>query len=183
MRNLGAWKKRARLAVLALVGFDALLFWVNWQFVGAPPEALSEQRDRLREQHALLGADVRRATEIRNRLPQTERDCDQFLVKQFLGEESGYSTVVEDLTRIAVTAGLDTRSVNYKPQELEKRKVVEVDVAATVEGDYRSIVRFINGLERSENFYLLESLGLASSQGGQLRLNLQLKTYFRLKQA
>mgnify|MGYP001608520988 FL=1 len=66
-----------------------------------------------------------------------------------------------------------------KERPLETRGVTEVTVSATVEGDYVSVVRFINGLERSDNFYLLDSLGLASSTGGSIKLNLQLRTYFR----
>jgi hypothetical protein len=40
-------------------------------------------------------------------------------------------------------------------------------------------VRFINGLERSKNFYVLDGLSLAAGSGGNLRLNLRLRTYFR----
>ena len=53
-------------------------------------------------------------------------------------------------------------------------------MSATVEGAYPGLVKFINGLERSQNFYLLDSLALASGMGGTgVRLNLQLRTYFR----
>jgi len=52
-------------------------------------------------------------------------------------------------------------------------------VAAAVEGDYANVINFINGLERSNNFYVLDGLSLASSTAGNLRLNLQLRTYFR----
>jgi hypothetical protein len=56
---------------------------------------------------------------------------------------------------------------------------VEVDIATAVEGDYDSLVQFLNKLEHSENFYVLDSLALASSSLGKLRLNVQLRTYFR----
>jgi hypothetical protein len=55
-----------------------------------------------------------------------------------------------------------------------------VDILAVVDGDYPSVVRFINDLEHSDTFYVLDGLSLASSgSGGQLKLNLQLRTYFR----
>jgi hypothetical protein len=46
------------------------------------------------------------------------------------------------------------------------------------------VVRFINGLEHSGNFYVLDGLALAGSGSGsvgdmRLKLNLQLRTYFR----
>jgi hypothetical protein len=49
-----------------------------------------------------------------------------------------------------------------------------------VSGDYSSVVRFVNNLEHSDTFYVLDGLALAANgSGGQLRLNLQLRTYFR----
>ncbi len=183
MRRLGAWKKRIRIAILALVGANAALFWYNGQLLGANPQAQDEQRNRLRGQHANFRAAVERAERIRAHLGQVEQDCEKFLVERLLGEETGYSVVVADLGEIARKAGLATRTVSYRPEELAKRNVMEVQVNATVEGSYPSIVRFINGLERSEHFYLMEGLTLASSQGGELRLNLKLRTYFRLKRS
>ena len=41
-------------------------------------------------------------------------------------------------------------------------------------------MRFINALERSDSFYILDRLALAASTNGQVRLNLQLRTYFRI---
>jgi Tfp pilus assembly protein PilO len=183
MRQLGAWKKRIRMAILALVAANATVLWLNWQIVGASPQAQKEQWDRLREQHAAFGVAVERAERIRSDLGRVEQDCEEFLAGRLLGEESGYSVIVADLGEIARKAGLATRTVSYRPEELAKRNVMEVQVNATVEGSYPSIVRFINGLERSEHFYLMEGLTLASSQGGELRLNLKLRTYFRLRRS
>lgn len=56
---------------------------------------------------------------------------------------------------------------------------MQVDIATSVEGDYDSLIQFLNKLEHSDNFYVLDSLTLASSSAGKLRLNLQLRTYFR----
>jgi Tfp pilus assembly protein PilO len=181
MRNLGAWKRRIRIAILGVLAADALLFWFNWQLAGAAPEQVEQQLDQVRRQHRLHGAEVQRASEIRSKLGQIEKDCNQFYEEQFLGEEVGSSTVVADLTAIAAKAGLEARNVTYKQTELERRNVIEVAIVATVEGSYASIVGFINGLEQSKRFYLLENLALASGQGGALKLNLQLKTYFRVK--
>lgn len=183
MRNFGTWRKRIRIVILAVLAADVLLFWFNWQVVGAAPEQQQIQRDRLRQLHQQWGDDVRRVADIRARLTQTERDCNTFFEERFLSEEVGSSAVVADLTAIASSAGLQTRSVTYKSQEREKRNVMEVAITASVEGSYSSITKFIRGLERSERFYLMEHLALASAQGGDLKLNLQLKTYYRLNRS
>jgi Tfp pilus assembly protein PilO len=140
---------------------------------------MREQAARLRQQHADLGADVARVHAIRGRLPEVQQQCDRFFQDEFLEAKQGYSTVVGDLTHIAEKSGLHATSVNFKQRELEKRGVSEVGITALVEGDYASLVRFINGIERSENFYLVDSLSMASGASGGVKLNLQLRTYFR----
>ena len=57
--------------------------------------------------------------------------------------------------------------------------MVEIEISTVVDGDYASLVRFINGLEHSNNFYVLDNLALAAGSAGVLKLNLQLRTYFR----
>lgn len=41
------------------------------------------------------------------------------------------------------------------------------------------MIRFINGLERSKNFYLVDGLRLASASPGTIRLEIEMHTYFR----
>jgi len=62
---------------------------------------------------------------------------------------------------------------------LDGRGDIHLHQSAGVEGDYEGLIQFLNKLEHSENFYVLDSLALASSTAGKLRLNVQLRTYFR----
>lgn len=170
------WKKWFRWGLGALLALDALLLLVAWR-TGRERD-LAEGLKQLRVQHKLLGADVGRAHDIRNRLPDVEQQCKRFYVEQFRPAAGGYSAVVEDLAEIAKKSGLRTSAVNYKQQVVEEHGVIQIDVSTTVEGDYAHLVRFINGLERSKNFFLLRDLSLVSSTTG-LKLNLELRTYFR----
>ena len=167
---------RAALAVVLLLD----LIFIGLRF-RTRASLLEQQKDleKLSTAVKLLDADVRRAKEIRQRLPQVQRDCDQFFTEELREAASGYSAVEDDLGTLARKAGLRTDRIAYRQREIGNRGVVEIEVATAIEGDYPSVVSFINGLERSKNFYLLDSLTLASSAGGSLRLNLQLKTYFR----
>ncbi len=92
---------------------------------------------------------------------------------------AGYSALEDDLGALARTAGLRTEGLSFRQHPADKRGVTEIEIGATVDGDYPSVVRFIDGLERSDNFYILDSLSLAAGSAGQLKLNLQLRTFFR----
>jgi type IV pilus assembly protein PilO len=54
---------------------------------------------------------------------------------------------------------------------------VEIDV--DVSGDYQQLVRFINSLERSKTFFIVDDLELAGEQSGTVKLRIKLETYLR----
>ncbi|MBI1749899.1 MAG: hypothetical protein HY234_06850 [Acidobacteria bacterium] len=178
-RNSKRWKQWVRIALAVVLAMDGLLLYANWSSTDAGSRAAAAQLDKLRTQDKLLGADVRRVTGIRGRLPEVQRDADTFYGDEFLAAGTGYSAILADLNKISAASGLRATNVGFKERVLETRGVTEITVSAAVEGEYVSLVRFINGLERSKNFYLLDSLTLASSTGGSIKLNLQLRTYFR----
>jgi Tfp pilus assembly protein PilO len=178
-RNSMYWKRWVRLALGIVLVLDAVLLYANWSATGAGPQALARQRLDLRQQDKLLGADVRRVAAIRERLSDVQRQADQFYADEFLQPATGYSMIVADLNEISGKAGLHLSRVDFKERPLESRGVTEITVTTSVEGDYANLVRFINGLERTENFYLLENISLAASTAGSIKLNLQLRTYFR----
>jgi len=173
------WKRWVQGAVALLLLLDLALVFAIWRAAESAPQAQRIERDRLAAQAKLMGLDVGRAQAIRQRLPEKGRECDQFYAEDLVPASSGYSTLVSDLGEIAGHAGLKTNLVGFKQKELGGRGVTEIRITAAVEGDYPSLIRFINGLERSKNFYLLDQLTLASSTTGAIKLTLDLRTYFR----
>ena len=77
------------------------------------------------------------------------------------------------------SAGLRSDTISFHQHTPDARGLMQVDIATAVEGDYDSLVQFLDKLERSDNFYVLDSLALASGTVGKIRLNVQLRTYFR----
>jgi Tfp pilus assembly protein PilO len=172
-------RKIAIRAVVALVLLlDAALIAVNYRLT-ASPEATSDQVRLLRRRRDLMAADIRRAADIRKSLPSVESDSNTFYEKDLRAKSAEYSSLASDLGALAHESGLQITSSRYREKSIEKRGVEEVSISVTMTGAYPSLVSFINSLERSGNFYLLDSLSLDSSSEGSLRLNLELRTYFR----
>jgi hypothetical protein len=171
-------------AIGALLVIDLVLVGLNWRLASAPRTPRTELA-LLRRQHALLAADVARAEQIRKNMPSTDHECDTFFTQNLRPAGSGYSSLVSDLGAVAREAGLSTENITFRQHTADRRGVVEIEIGEVVNGDYQSVVRFINGLEHSGNFYVLDGLALAagSAPGSagdmKLKLNLQLRTYFR----
>lgn len=174
------WKIWIIAGLIALFAADVTVGYVLWQSSRQGVESMRAQRDRLALDSKLLKADVARGEQIRESLSGEGKEYDGFYHTAFLGSTDGYSAIDEDLGSIANKANLRSSGISFHEKEVKGRGVVEVDIADTVEGDYPAIIQFINGLERSKYFYLLSDLKLGSaSTGGGIRLNLELRTYFR----
>ncbi len=165
------------LSLLLLIDGGLLLFIVRLS--SANPSDSVAQRDRLRTEVKLLNADIRRAQLIKADLANVGKKCDEFAKNELPSSTSGYSDIVADLGSIADKAGLRTSVVGYRQKELKGHDVNQIEITAGVEGDYESLIKFINGLERSKNFYLLDSLTLNSSSTSTIKLSLALRTFFR----
>ncbi len=168
------------LALLALA--DCGLAAFSWQQASAP-RTPQQELDRQTIQLKLLQGDIGRARAIQQSMPATQMDCEKF-EKSLFSAGTGYSAVTEELGGIARKAGLQISGLNFHRKEIPNRELSEVELEATISGGYAGVVRFLNGLQRSENVYIVDSLTLASEsqpQGvsGAVRVTLRMRTFFR----
>jgi hypothetical protein len=91
-----------------------------------------------------------------------------------------YSSISEELGKLAaannvrISTGHYQSDANGTPDGLTR-----VFVEAGIAGDYLQTVKFINSLERSRMFFLIDSISLGQSQGGSVQLQIRLETYMR----
>jgi Tfp pilus assembly protein PilO len=174
------WKTLVLTGLGVLLAADILLAVVIVKSSSVSPEQARIEHDNLQTQARLLDADVARAERIKTKLEDVGKKSDTFYKEELPSSEKGYSDVEIDLGSIAEKAGLKTSLLGFHQKEIKDRGVTEIQITAAVEGDYSSLLKFVDGIERSEKFYLLDGLTLASgSAGGEIKLNLTLRTFFR----
>jgi Tfp pilus assembly protein PilO len=183
MRGNFTFRRQAILAgLILLVLADVALAAYSWQLASAP-QTPRQQFSLVKKQHDLLKADIKRAQDIRDKIPAIQKDCDQF-EQSLLPASSGYSSVSSELDTIARKSGVQIEGLSFRQTEIASRGTTEVTIEATVNGDYKSILQFLNGVQRSANLYAVETLTLATentNQGatGVIKVSLHVKTYFR----
>lgn len=169
-------------ALVILVLADVALAAYSWQLSSAPrtpQQELALQNKQLE----VLRADIKRGDSIRQLTPAIKRDCDRF-EQSLLPASKGYSTISAELDAIAKKAGAQIDAREFKPKDIPNRGLREVSVDIAVNGQYTSVVRFLNGLQRSQNVYVVDGLALAGdsqnqSASGAIRVAVHMKTYFR----
>ncbi len=179
MKNLKTWKVLMIATLAVVLGADLGLGIFLWQSSREDAASLRADHSRMILQAKLLRADVQRGEKIRASLPQIGRDCDAFYGQSFLPSSTGYSEIETDLDKIAADAGVRSSGFSFKQSPVKDRGVTQIDISTSVDADYASIIRFVNGIERSKNFYLLDGLHLAGATASTIRLEIELHTYFR----
>ncbi|HEV7968304.1 MAG TPA: hypothetical protein VGP19_12075 [Candidatus Acidoferrales bacterium] len=167
---------RAVLAVILIA--DAVLLGVHWK-LNDSPHVQPVELNRLMMMEKQYRADNARLERFKTELPADEKQWDEFFTTHFHPAGAGYSAISEDLGGLSSSAGLRSDAISFHQHTPDARGLIQVDIATAVEGDYDNLVQFLNKLEHSENFYVLDSLALANGSVGKLRLNVQLRTYFR----
>ena len=178
-------RKRAILGALAcLVAADMALAAYSWQLASEPLTTEEQFSDKEKEPK-VREATIARARQIREDMPNTQRECEKF-EGLLLPASTGYSAVSSEIGQIAKKSGVRQEGTSFKPTLIPDRGLTEVAMESTIEGDYKNVILFLNGLQRSANIYEVESLTLAPPSGNKgpanlIRVGLHLKTYFRTK--
>lgn len=89
-----------------------------------------------------------------------------------------YSDAAAQLGVVAKRTGVRLSRASYV-QSPPENGVTEVRIDAAITGDYSSVVRFINGLERDPSFFLIENVALSGAQNGLVNLQMRIGTYLR----
>ncbi len=93
-----------------------------------------------------------------------------------------YSQVLAELGALTHAQGVKLTRVQYAQIPVLANTpgaLTEVRMDASLTGDYRPLVLFLNSLERDRMFFLISGLVLTGQQGGTVGLRLRLTTYLR----
>ena len=89
-----------------------------------------------------------------------------------------YSAFLQRLGELKEKAPVQLTRVSYT-QSPGSGDLTEIRMDAGVSGDYTAIMRFINGLERSQTFFIIRAMALTGQQSGTVNLRLQVSTWLR----
>jgi type IV pilus assembly protein PilO len=138
-------------------------------------EAQAQQRVTLRA--AQIAAQPLRGLD--EKLAKSTDQADEFYDSRL---PYAYSQVLTELGALTTKNKLRLSRVQYT-QALALTgggALTEVHMDASLSGDYRSLVEFINGLERDKMFFVINGITFTGAQNGAVNLRMRLTTYLRL---
>ena len=105
-------------------------------------------------------------------------------IDEFYGKRvpASWSVILERLGQLQSETKIRLSRVQYT-RAPGSGDLTEIRMDAGVSGEYPQIMRFINGLERSQTFFVIRAMALTGQQSGTVNLRLQVSTWLRPRDA
>lgn len=179
MSYLKETRRLLAIALIVLFSIDVLCGVVLISPIG---QRARSGHQRLQQLWAQLQARTRETAPLQGIDQKVIEAKDQ--INSFYGQRfpQRFATVPEQIGKLASESGVTITSVNYKTEPSEMPGVTRVMMEATLHGDYTHEVRFINSLERSRVFFIINSISLGE-QVPTVQLQVKFETYVKSEAA
>jgi type IV pilus assembly protein PilO len=145
------------------------------QPVGGSAEELEAQIATLRTSIQQRQAALTRMRALVSKIEQGRTAGDQFLGKYFMDRRTSSSAILTELDQAAKGAGMKPKERSFAYDPIEGSETLSMmTVVANYEGTYNNLVEFVNELDKSPRFLILDTM-MASPQVGGQNLNVQIK--------
>ncbi len=138
-------------------------------------DALAQQR--LQRKAADAAAEPLRGVD--EKVAKSTADADRFYRERLPLVQSQVVAELGDLTK---RNNVRMTRATYTPAMVlagTSNELTEEKIDASLSGDYRPLVQFINALERDRMFFAIDGVTLTGQQSGLVNLRLRLTTYLR----
>jgi hypothetical protein len=95
---------------------------------------------------------------------------------------ANYSSIAIRIGELEVKSGVRLSHLQYS-QGPPGANLTEISMDAGITGAYPEIMRFVNELERDQNFFVIRAMVLTGQEGGIVSLRLRVSTWLRTADA
>ena len=182
------WReKRTLLIVLGAILLANAIFFFTYRVqyenrLRALDTRLEQATAELQEaRNARIGAE-RQVSEYR----KIQSDVDDIFQRRWSTQSERLTALINDVKQMTAASRLTPPAFSFSRTEAKKTSAadtttgaVTVGMSFTVRGSYQQVRQLINRIELSDQFVIINQIGLSSDSGEELAMNIQLKTLFR----
>lgn len=176
MPELQDSRRKLKIAIVAMVAADLVAAAVLFSpLVGSAEsrrinmnQLSAELQKKTREVEPLRGVD--------KKIVLAKGQISQFYKDRFAARDSD---LADELGKVASGSGVRILQAKYKQEDPTGAGIVPVEIEGNFSGDYLQLVRFINALERSKQFFTVDSVSLAGESAGPVKLEVKMHSYLR----
>jgi len=166
-----------KTALAIMAGVDLLAAAIYFSPIIGSPETRQQELTTLQAELKLKTAQVAPLKDLPQKVVLASHQINDFYKKRFPTQES---QILTELGKLTSANGVSIEGVKYKPRDAEVGGLQPVEMDADFAGNYTSLAKFINALERDQVFFIINSVTLGSQQQGPVKLSVKLETYLKV---
>ncbi len=172
---------QVRLALGVLLAANLVAAGFAFHLFDDSPEKLATEVQRTRQQ--VLGAIVKlnRTRQLAGKVDKGRDEGTRFISTYMTSRRATYSTILSELNETAAQTGMKPKDALIGLDAIQGTDSLDMmTVTASFEGPYPNLVKFINLLDKSKRFLIIESLAASPQQNGNiLQVQLKLNTFVK----
>ncbi|MGD1072215.1 MAG: type 4a pilus biogenesis protein PilO [Bryobacteraceae bacterium] len=147
-----------RSALGLLLAANLVAAAMAYHIFDASPEALNRQLSTAIAERQALQAQLTRTRTLNHSVDRGKQEGDKFLSTYMTSRRHTYSTIIGELTQTAQSAGMKAgATISLEPIQ-GSDDLDMMTVTLTLEGNYAQLMKFVNLLDRSPRFLIIETL-------------------------
>jgi Tfp pilus assembly protein PilO len=176
MPDLRKTRKNITTALAIMLGLDVVAVIVLLSPLVGSTESRRQQLNQLWTELQIKTRQVEPLKNLDKKVVLANKEIGDFYKTRFPSQDSQVFTT---LGKLASANGVTIEQVRQKPLDEAVSNVRPVELEADLSGNYVSLAKFINALERDDTFFLIRSITLGGEPKGPLKLQMKLETYLK----
>ena len=176
MAELQHSRRTLKIAIAAMLAADLVALAVLFSPLVGSAESRRIDMNQLSAELRKKNREVEPLRGIDQKVVLAKGQISQFYKDRFAARDSDLAA---ELGKVASESGVRIMQAKYKQDDPTTAGVVPVEIEGNFSGDYLQLVRFINALERSKQFFTVDSINLASESAGPVHLEVKMHSYLR----
>lgn len=170
---------RIALGVLLVANIVAAGF--AFHFWDDSPQALESKLEDTQRQIAIARAQLNRTKQMSTKISLARDQGGSFITNYMTPRRATYSTILGELNRVAAAAGVKTRESSLSRDAVEgSTSLSMLTITAGYETTYPNLLKFVNQLDKSRRFLIIDNLQAApQASTGQLLVSIKLYAFVR----
>jgi len=176
MPDLQQTRRSIRTALGIMLGVDLVAAAVLFSPLIGSTDSRRQELNRLWGELRFKTRQVEPLKNLPQKVVTANQQIADFYQRRFPGQHSQIAT---EFGKLAAADAVTIDSAKYKTLDVGPGHLQPVEIEADLSGNYVSLARFINALERDEMLFIISGVTLGGEQNGPIKLQMKLETYLK----
>jgi type IV pilus assembly protein PilO len=177
MPDLRKTRKDLKIAIAVMAAVDLLAAALYFSPLIGSAESRHNEINQLQSELTLKTRQVAPLKDLPQKVKLASQEIGDFYKKRFPTQNS---EIAVEIGKIATATGVRIEQERYKPGDSVTVGLQPIDIEYHLSGNYSSLARFINAMERDEMFFVIDSVTLDGEPQGPVKLGVKLETYLKV---